>query len=39
MSSEVSGDVEAAESGDEDAASPASSMDLDDANSSEEDAS
>jgi hypothetical protein len=38
MSSEESGDAKAVESGDEEVASPSSSMDLDDANSSEEDA-
>jgi hypothetical protein len=37
MSSEESGDTEAVESSDEDAASPASSMGLNDADSSEED--
>jgi hypothetical protein len=38
MSSEESNDEEATVSGDEEASSPASSMDLDDADSSEEDA-
>jgi hypothetical protein len=37
MSSEESGDAEAAESDDEEAASPTSIMDLDDADSSKED--
>jgi hypothetical protein len=38
MSSKESDDAEAVEPGDEEAASPASSMDLDDADSSKEDA-